>query len=99
MNVEVMSEQELTNALIEEVRVLEISGAGIRMDISAGEAFQLVGLLQLALRHPGVGGQLHQTAYKLAKFLENKFAPYPATAEVLRRGWHQEFDRIPHGHQ
>jgi hypothetical protein len=50
-------------------------------------ALQLAGLLQLAMRHPGIRGTAHETtAVLFVEHVRGFFADAPATLEVLRRG-------------
>jgi hypothetical protein len=48
--------------------------------------FQLTGLLQLALRHPGVTPELRTTAERFLAGVREYFADCPAVLEVVRRG-------------
>ena len=96
-----MTDEELMADSTAEITALTESGAGVRLEINVVEAYQLTAVLQLALRHPRFAehDQVYETTVKIAKFLEGKFAPYPATAEVIRRGWHREYDEpIGPGH-
>ena len=92
-----MTDEQLLQASTEEIKKLHDSGAGVRVEMSPVEAFQILGLLQLALRHPGVQNDrdsVREAGIRIAKQIEDKFAKYPATAEAMRRGWHAEYDHL-----
>ena len=48
--------------------------------------FQLTGLLQLALRHPGVTPELRETGTRFLAAVREYFADCPAVLDVVRRG-------------
>jgi hypothetical protein len=48
--------------------------------------FQLTGLLQLALRHPGVSSELRETAARFLGAAREYFADCPTILDVIRRG-------------
>ena len=48
--------------------------------------FQLTGLVQLALRHPGVTPELRETADRFLAGVREYFADCPAVLNVIRRG-------------
>lgn len=65
------------------------------MSLTSQEAMQLLGALQLAVRHPGLPNSIKldllKQAFSLEEFL---MAGGPATAELCRRGWAPEHDFI-----
>jgi hypothetical protein len=71
----------------------------IEVHLTPEHAFILVGLLQLALRHPGLTGP-DETAKlgkrigtNMAKSLQAKLNEIdPAIGLILERGWHPEWD-------
>lgn len=76
---------ELLAAMVEEMRLRE---EPITLVLRPLSALHLAGLLQLALRHPGMSAS-DSHAVIATTFLEHVrayFADAPATLEVLRRG-------------
>jgi len=53
---------------------------------------QLVGLVQLALRHPGVSQPLRETAEKFIGGAREYFADSPAVLETIERGSDPQYD-------
>jgi hypothetical protein len=47
---------------------------------------QLVGLVQLALRHPGISPDLREAGTRFVSAAHQYFADAPATLDVIRRG-------------
>jgi hypothetical protein len=86
-----------TEALVEllavEMRDLVESGAGLPFVFDPAEAFALLAVLQLALRHPGLAGFAHDVALRLAHNIEQRLGVTPAIREAARRGWFPEHDR------
>lgn len=54
------------------------------------EAFALVGLIQLACRHPHVGRFARQVAEQLVGQIAVSFEGDAAITEAIRRGWHDD---------
>lgn len=86
------SEQQLVALGARELAHLLDSGAGVRIEMTPVEAFHLVAMIQLSLRHPGVGEETRAAVHSIARYLEMKFKPYPAVAEMIRRGWDSAHD-------
>lgn len=70
-----------------DIKDLIDSGAGMPFVFNPGEAFMLLAVLQLALRHPGLDGAAGKFARELAKNIEQRLCVTPALKEVARRGW------------
>lgn len=87
-------DNELLRALTAELTALEESGAGLPLVFHPIEAFYLLALLQLALRHPGVlDGVVATFGRSLAENLEERLGRGgPAITEVARRGWQPQHD-------
>ncbi len=68
--------------------VEEIAGKAETMDVSFKPltAMQLTGLLQLALRHPGVSRDLRATAEHFLSAAREYLADCPEVLAVIRRG-------------
>ncbi len=83
-------QQEFTRELVE----LENSGAGLPFVYAPSEAWMLLSVLQLALRHPGLqdSSAVHTFARTLAQNIEARLCQTPAMKEVARRGWHTAYD-------
>jgi len=56
-------------------------------------AFQLAGLLQLALRHPGVSPELQKTARRFLEAVRSHFHACPTLLDVLARGDDPAYDQ------
>jgi hypothetical protein len=79
----------LTEAQLVERMVKEITAydRAIEFGISPLNAFELAGVLQLALRHPGVAPRIRRTAAVFIKHVRFAFRQSPAVSELLRRGY------------
>ena len=84
----------LESQFTEELIALEHSGAGLPFIFTPSEAWYLLALLQLALRHPALAkasqdviGQPGEFARGLAENIEGRLCKTPAMREVARRGW------------
>jgi hypothetical protein len=62
-----------------------LSGPAIVM-LHPNDAMGLVGLLQLALRHPGVSNRLRDTADLFIESIRDYFAECPTVLDILARG-------------
>jgi|KBSMisStaDraftv2_1062788.scaffolds.fasta_scaffold2197489_1 hypothetical protein len=85
----------LQEEFVKELKALEESGAGMPFVFTPSEAFTLLALLQLALRHPyldDVGATTADFARNLAENIEQRLCITPAMQEVARRGWQPEHD-------
>jgi hypothetical protein len=69
--------------------------APLTLVLRASSAVQLAGLIQLALRHPGVASKDHVrlTGITFLEHIRAYFADAPATLEILRRGDDPEYDQ------
>lgn len=86
--------EELFRVALAEIEALHNSRAGVRLELTPLAAFQLVAGLQVALRHPHVPVAVAAALRDVAGKVEAKFQPYPATAEIIKRGWHKQFDEF-----
>jgi hypothetical protein len=65
----------------------------VTAELCAVSAFELIGLLQLATRHPHLPERQRDFAKEMVKSLAKGFKPeHRAIAELIKRGWDQEFD-------
>jgi hypothetical protein len=90
-----MDDAELEKQFAADVVALEQSGAGMPFTFRPSEAWMLLSLLQLALRHPGVSSDTKGVAEfgkALAKNIEGRLCRTPAMQEVARRGWDTRYD-------
>ena len=67
-------------------RELKKKAAELEIVLTPATVFQLTGLVQLALRHPGVSGNVRETAARFLAGVRAYFADCPAVLEVIRRG-------------
>jgi hypothetical protein len=87
-----MDESTLGKAFTEEIRALCESGAGMPFVFDPTEAFALLALLQMVLRHPRIDGFPREFGLKLAQEIEQRISVTPAIREMARRGWREEHD-------
>jgi hypothetical protein len=87
-----MTEAELVDQMAVEMQRCETP---IEIVLRPLSAFQLAGLLQLALRHPGVDGSAARTGRTFIDHVRGYFGDQraPAVLEVLRRGDDPREDR------
>ena len=80
--------------MAEEIKKLRGRGP-IRVDIDQFAAFQLVGVLQLSWRHPGLSDEQRSTIEDFGRQLQRAFdgPDTPQLALTLEQGWHREYDR------
>lgn len=90
-----MTDYQLQEQFTAEIIALEEAGAGLPFVFRPSEAFMLLSVLQLALRHPHIGqtAALVQTfARELAENIEGRISKGgPAITEIARRGWKSEY--------
>lgn len=79
-----MTEEEILKRMIGEIASCE---QPLEFAIAPLNAMQLAGLLQLALRHPGVEPNTRLAAATFIKAVRFYFRELPAISEVLRRGY------------
>ena len=77
-----MDDTELVEQSAEEIRSL----GPLHLAITPMQAFRLVGLLQLASRHPGVSPDNHQAIRWFIEHVRLHFADCPAMLEIIERG-------------
>jgi hypothetical protein len=70
---------------------LEKAGERATLVIGPYTAITMIGLLQMATRHPGMAGQMRQIVADIIEQLAPLFAGTPGE-EMIRRGGHPEFD-------
>jgi hypothetical protein len=87
-----LCEAELLEVVTLELRDLREAGAGMPFVFEPVEAFTLMAVLQLALRHPGLNGYVEAFARNLAQNIEQRLSIQPGLKEAARRGWDQKYD-------
>ena len=85
-----MTDDELVAAMAAEMITRE---APLEVVLRPQSAFQLAGVIQLALRHPDLPETPRRTAEMFLEHVRAYFADLPACAEVLRRGDDPSEDR------
>jgi hypothetical protein len=65
---------------------LEATQPNLELTLAPASALQMAGLVQLALRHPGVSPNLRHTAGRYLGHVREYFAEAPAVLELLARG-------------
>jgi hypothetical protein len=80
--------------MAEEIKSLRGRGP-IHVEVDQLAAFQLIGVLQLAWRHPGLSDELRQTIEEFGRGLQRAYdgPETPQLALTIEQGWHREFDR------
>jgi|SRR5579864_4831180 len=84
-------EANITDAMARELRAKANDMEVVFQPVSV---FQLAGLVQLALRHPDVGGSLRETAERFLSGVRAYFADCPTVLDVVRRGDDPAEDRV-----
>lgn len=87
-------EREMIDALAAEMKQLMEQGP-IATEVDAITAFQLIGLLQLALRHPELPESQKVRAREFIQSISQIFPPDSVTAQIIEMGWHPEKDIPP----
>jgi len=80
---------DLFEAFARDFRILDDLVGPVEFKLGPVEAWQLMGLLQLALAHPANTGAAAETGRKLALQLQAHLAVTPALQAVAERGWHR----------
>jgi hypothetical protein len=83
---------DLQQQFIQEIQTLQDSGAAMPLVFTPSEAFMLLAILQLVLRHPRVDGPTGEFARSFAENIEERLCKTPALKEVARQGWQPEHD-------
>jgi hypothetical protein len=94
MSAEWTTEETLRAQLMaEEIKVLRERGP-ICIEVYPFIAFRLIGMLQLAWRHPGLSDDQRDAAEVFARGLQVAFdgPDTPQLALTLEQGWHREYD-------
>ena len=89
-------EEELGERFLVELKALHESGAGLRLELSPAQAWYVLSIMQLALRHPTFQTDNQQQAAAvraIAGDIESRLCNgRPAMAEMARLGWDSAFD-------
>jgi hypothetical protein len=80
--------------MAEEIKGLRGRGP-ITVEVDQFAAFQLIGALQLAWRHPGLSVEQCNTIEQFGRGLQRAYEgpDTPQLALTLEQGWNREFDR------
>jgi hypothetical protein len=81
-----MNDDQIARTMAEEIADLVIKGRPMELVCHPLTVFQLTGLIQLALRHPGVTPELRETAERFLVGVREYFADCPTVLAVVRRG-------------
>lgn len=65
----------------------------VSVTLRAQSAFKLVGLVQLALRHPGVSDDVRRTGVTFIEHIRGYFSDCPAALDIIQRGDDPSQDR------
>ena len=84
-----MTDEETVARLLEELQQLDPMPLGLKPQ----SVLHLTGLLQLALRHPGLGEPSREIAHVFIASAREYFADCPAVLDVIRRGDDPSEDR------
>jgi len=88
-----LTEDQLVALMVEEVRrVTALRGPAI-FAVAPIDLFHLVGLVQLAGRHPELEASPTEAIARLVDAAREYFADCPTVLEVIRRGEDPEWDR------
>jgi len=86
----------LLDDVTRELRELLARRPTIRFELGTLDAWNLVAVLQLALRHPRIGGAPLATAEMVKNALVAEIATTPALAELAALGDDPAYDRRDH---
>lgn len=81
-------DREMAEALLVELR----SAPPIKVELDAYNAYKLVGLLQLAIRHPLVNQRMPWAAVMVHAMVDALSAIGPVTARTMEMGFDPAFD-------
>lgn len=86
-----MEEEELFEAMAHEMREVTASQPVFHIEITPQDAFMLLGMIQLAMRHPGLDESQRAVGVRHARSLQNLFmqtrVSCPAIIAVCELGW------------
>jgi hypothetical protein len=83
----------MTDELMVDLAALEQSGARLPLTFTAIAAFDLLALLQVVVRLPGIQGTpIERFGRDLALEIGGHLARTPAIKEAIQRGWEFAFD-------
>jgi len=85
------TDEQLLRLMAEELAAMDDEPALLALEPMT--AVDIVGLLQLACRHPELSGRLRAQAGAFIDTIREHFADCPAILEVFRRGDDPHFDR------
>lgn len=91
-----MNTEETMRAQLMAAEIRNIRARGpINVKVDQFAAFQLVGALQVAWRHPGLSDDMRDTIEQFGRGLQQAFdgPETPQLALTLEQGWNREFDR------
>lgn len=92
MSTQQIKETELLSMYMAEVFWRVGEGERVALSLTVDEALSLVAVLQLALRSSAMDGPLGAQIRRFAESLAMRMGTTPAIAEVIRRGWLEEYD-------
>jgi hypothetical protein len=85
--------EDLIVAMVRELDELRAAHPTIMFSIDPADAFNLIGALQLVLRHPDLPETTRDVAERVKTGLARAIATTPALAAVVRMGDDPTFDR------
>jgi len=88
-----LTDEQLVALMVEEIRAIaDVQGHAILM-LEPMDFFRLVGLVQLAGRHPTLAPSNHETIAGIEGAAREYFRDCPTVLEVMARGEDPQFDR------
>lgn len=79
-------------ALHNEIQFIQSQGP-IVIEIDAASAFSLIGLLQLAMRHPGLTEHNRETGRSFVERISVIFPPGSVAHGIIQQGYQEEYDK------
>lgn len=89
-----MTDEQQIQAFIAEMTAIHALGP-IEVAIDATSAFGLIGLIQLAMRHPKLTDHHQETARSFIDRLSVIFPPDSLPYKFIQQGYNPEFDKVP----
>jgi hypothetical protein len=77
------SDEDLLRAFTSEITALTHSGRRVLIDLDPAQAWAILALLQLATRHPGVGGPSMDVARDVIDIIAEEVCPPGSAAETV----------------
>jgi hypothetical protein len=94
---ETMNEKQLGDCYVAEMKARVLAQENVEITLDVGTAASVFAILQLALRHPGLIGNVAAVHVRVvAAGIQETLSTTPAIAEACRRGWLTQIHEVPY---